>query len=243
MEEVKNELVPTTLQERLDKMLTFLDEVVEVKITTLEEYQEAAKTIATIKKGVKSVDEDRKEAVKDWTQKTKSVNSHVKVYADKMKNGINKISSAMSDWYREDKRKKDLIQKQKEAEAEAKRRKAEEAAEKEKAKVEKYANEGKEELAEKAAARMDAAYEKADNTVAEVVESTKVDGLSMVSKWKVRKVDDKKKAIEFLLSQPDLEELVSINIKGLEKIQQVAKGKKIVPGVSFREEFETRSRG
>jgi len=223
-------------QETLDKMKTALEtlsSIEEIEITNAEQNLNAGGIQRDVQGAIKTVEALRKEAVKPFDEKRKVIQKEFMNVLNQLKAGKDKIGSAMIDFDNAEKRRIALEQKKLEAEAEEKRRKAEKAAEAEAAKIEKYQSEGKEELAEKAQARMEDKIEEATTTVATEIKQEKVSGVSYRTDYVVE-VEDHFKAIPFLLENSLTSHLIGINVPALKAMVKASKGVMTIPGVKIK---------
>jgi DNA repair exonuclease SbcCD ATPase subunit len=231
---VGTELIPRTSIELMEAALEYLNSIREIIIKTQPEYEEAASVCKQIKGHINTLEKNRKELVEPYNKKVKAINDKYKEVTTKLQNGDGHIRQAMSAYYQEQERKRQEEQRKLQAEADEKRRKAEEAARKEAEKVEQYRQEGREEMAQKAEARMETAVEVATTTVAPEVEQKKVSGISYRTEYECH-VKDHKAAVLFCIDSPNFVGTVLIDIKAIERAAKAFKGKLSIPGIEIIE--------
>lgn len=241
MSEELSALVPQTDREKISNVLATLESYRKVTITNDAEFQNANDAITGLKKTKKNLDSDRKEKLLPHAARTNYINGEYQPVIKAVQNGINNIDVGMGNYQRELRKKAQLEQAKRDAEAAEKRRKEEETARKEAEKVAKYEEEGRTEMADKAKARQEFHQEQAETTIAPQVEPQKLEGTHFVEVYTAR-ITDKVKAVEFLMSRPEYEECVSINLKPIEKAQKSAKGKIVFPGIEFNVTESSRTR-
>ena len=118
------------------------------------------------------------------------------------------------------------------------RRQEEERARKEAEKVQKYTEQGRPEMAEKAQARMDTAQNISQNIVAPIVQNTaKVGGTTFKKVYKVN-VLDLKMAVKSCLENDILSNYVDLDVKGIERLANAQKGKLSIEGIQIVEDVQ-----
>lgn len=175
--------------------------------------------------------------MKPYKDKSSYIDAEFKKVRDPLNDIEKKIKFAMGKWVRDQEMKRIEVQLKREAEAEEARRKAEEKAAKERKKEEEYRNSGREDLADKAAARAATSETVAENHVAEIVEdTTKKKGVSTKKVYKVA-VSDFNLAVNSCLTNSMLTNFVTINIPGIEGIVNKLKGQVgDIPGLRITED-------
>jgi hypothetical protein len=234
-------LIPVEEMQKMEAATQYLESVRELSVTNDEEAQNANEVIRTVKKTRSELDARRKEIGRPYYDKYKQVNDEYARVLTALDNGAKVISRGLIAWQREEERKRREAEAKARAEAEEKRRKAEEKARAEAAKADTYREQGREEMAEKADARAESHFEAATTTVSPVVPQKKLAGASFVKKY-VAEMKDMDKAVAFCMARPELRQFVSIDLKGLERIQNAAKGNLKVEGVEFKEDMSLRNR-
>jgi len=240
-EETLSALIPQTDREKIKNVLTTLESYRKVTITNDSEFQNANDAITGLKKTKKNLDNDRKEKLLPHKTRTDYINEEYQPVIKAVQNGINNIDVGMGNYQRELRKKAQAEQAKLDAEAAEKRRKADLAAKMEADKVKKYEDEGRQELADKAKARQEAQQEQAETTIAPQVEPQKLKGTYFVEVYTAR-VTDKQKAVEFLMSRPEYEDCIDINLKPIERAQKGAKGKIVFAGIEFQITESSRTR-
>jgi paraquat-inducible protein B len=150
-------LIPAESQDRIQKALEFFHSLRELKITSQQEYDSATDLIKQVKTNIKALEDDRTLLVKPFKEKATAIDTHYRGVKVQLENAERVIKGGMSQWFQEQERKRLEVQRKLEAEAEAKRQAAEEAARKEAEKAELYRQQGREDMAAKAEARMETA--------------------------------------------------------------------------------------
>jgi hypothetical protein len=162
MDDQLKELITAGSEERVNELLSFCESVQIVTIETNEQYVEADKTLAQIKKGVNIIETERTVAKKPLLYKGSLLDAWYNVKKRTVEGFRDKLSSAMTVYEkaveakrREEQRKLDLA-------AEQERREKEAAAQRERDKADALRKEA-EELAKKDRAAADALLVKAAN--------------------------------------------------------------------------------
>lgn len=239
---VNQNLIPTKTREKLDKALDYFNSLRSIKFTNQKEYETGDYVLSEIKGYINSIESDRKDLVKPLNDKVKSINDAVKVVREKLENAERVIKRGMSDYYVAERRRQQEEQRRLEAEAEERRRREEEKARKEREKEEAYREQGRDELADKAAARAQTSEEIADTHTAPIVENkAKLSGTSFITGYSVE-VTDKHKAINSLSSNPFLTDYLTIDVKGLEKLVSAKKGDITIDGIKIIENIRVSKR-
>lgn len=240
-EEILSALITQTDREKINNVLEELKSYRQVTITNDSELVNANTAITDLKRAKKDMDEIRKTKIEPFKVKTDHLNGVYQPVIKAIQNGINNIDVGMGIFYRKKQIEDQKEQARRDAEARELQRKKDEAAQKELEKVKKYEEEGRTKLAEQAAGRAESLIKQAETTVAAQVEEVKLGGTHFVTSYQAI-VIDKKKACEFLLSNPAYFECVEIKTKPLERMQKVANGKMVFPGIQFRESSRSRTR-
>ena len=241
MSEELSALIPQTDRERISNVLATLESYRQVTITNDAEFQNGNVAITELKKSYKELDADRKLKKAPHKERGDYVDNTYNPVLKAIKNGINNFDVGMGNYQRELRKKAQAEQAKLDAEAAEKRRKADLAAKMEADKVKKYEDEGRQELADKAKARQEAQQEQAETTIAPQVEPQKLKGTYFVEVYTAR-VTDKQKAVEFLMSRPEYEDCIDINLKPIERAQKGAKGKIVFAGIEFQITESSRTR-
>lgn len=228
------ELIPRASLDLMEAALTYLDTIEEVKIRNHHEYEEAAGICKQIKTHINTLEKSRKELVDPYNKKVSAINAKYKDVTNALQNGDGHIRRAMSTFYQEQERKRQEEQRKRDAEAAELRRKAEEKARLEAEKAEQYRQQGREEMAEKAEARMETQIEIATTVVAPEVEQKKVSGISYRTEYEAR-INDKKAAVLFCIENPSFIDTVTIDIKAIERAAKAFKGNLAIPGMEIIE--------
>jgi len=234
-------LVPQDTKDKIEKLLAELESYKEFTVKTETEAKNLNNIMVAYKGQMKKIDTQRKEAIKPYYPKYKYLNDVYNDVIKKVKSFVNNCDVALGKWEREQRIKRQAEQAKRDAEAAEKRRKEEEAARKELEKAEKYKDVGRTDMAEKAEARADEHFEKAEKTVAPAVEETKLANTHYVETY-IASIVNKKAAVNYCLSIPALEGCIDINLKALERQQKAAEGKWEIPGIKFESPLKTRSR-
>ena len=235
MEESKS-LIPKKTLNLVQEALDFFGGLVEIKIKNDSENKIALEICKKIKQRYNTLETKRKELVKPYNDKVKRINGELKPTIEKLKNGETQFKSAMQIFDHEQEQKRLEDQRKLEAETEEKRRKEAEAARKEREKEEKYLRQGREEMADKAAARASTHEEVAVNTITPEIVRAKPKGLSYRLKYQCR-IGDLKAAVMHCLDDPQLKTHISVDLKSIEKLAESTKGAFKIPGIFY---YETR---
>ena len=231
---VKKELIPLEARLLIDNALEYIGTITEITVREQAEYDNAVNLCKQIKVLSKRLDEERDGIVRPLNSQVKDVNAEFKTVTDKLDNGERRIKSAMSIWFQEQERKRIEAQRIAQAEADKVARIAAEKAAAERRKQEEYEAQGRQDMADKAAARAELQEDRAINTVAQVIETPKTAGVSFRSKF-ICSIENKRDVVEHCIKNPHLEHLVMINIKEIEKLADSTKGAMRIPGVSYVE--------
>ena len=232
----KNELIPVETQDKIEKALEFFHSLREVKFTNDEEYERGLELCKSVKSHIKEIDSDRKTLVQPYNDKVKDINGECNGVINKLKNAENVLKNGMGKYFQEKEQKRIAEQKRLNAEAEERRRQEEERARKEREKEDKYRDAGREEMADKAAARAETAETISSSITAPIVENTaKGKGASFKTVYVVE-VFDKAKAVEACLTSNVLLPYIDINVKGLERLALTMKGQLSIDGIRIRED-------
>lgn len=232
--EVKS-IVTTEVRALMNQALEFVGTIVEVKPKTDAEYQNAVELCRVCKKHINDLESARKDQVKPLNDEVKAINGEYSTVTTRLLNGETVLKRAMSVYAQEQERKRIEEQRKRDAEAAEARRKAEEAARKEAEKAEAYRQQGRDDMAEKADARVEAHIDRAVNTVAVEVESTAKAAGASYRKDYVFTIVDKRAAILHCIDNPMFADHVALDVKALEKIAKASKGKLVIPGITVRE--------
>jgi hypothetical protein len=247
MSEELSALIPQTDREKLQNVLKDLESYKEITITNDVEFKNAGSAIATLKKTKNDLDLDRKEKVDPLNAKVNYINGQYNpIIKVSIQNAINKLDVAMGNYQRKLMIEREAEQKKRDAEAAETRRKLEEAARKEAEKIQKYEEEGRTELAQKAEARFEKHIEQAETTVAAKVEEVKVAGTGFRTYYTaeyIQPMDSSKiKAIQACLKNPILVPHVHIDLKALAQLQKKVEGTLHVDGIKFEKKYGTITR-
>lgn len=235
MSETVKLMIPAEKKTLMTTALDFIGGLQEVTIRNDEEYENAGQLTSTIKGYFNGLENDRKSLVKPFNDEVSSVNKEYKKVTTLLKNGEDKIKNAMGKYFQEQERIKAEKQRKLEAEAEAKRQAAEAQAAKEAAKVEQYRNEGRNDMADKAEARMECQIEKAATTVADEADGPKkVEGVSYRTDYEVS-IEDKEKALQYILQNVMFIDLANIDLAEAKRLVKSSKGKIRIPGLRYVE--------
>jgi uncharacterized membrane-anchored protein YhcB (DUF1043 family) len=234
-EQVKD-LIPIDVHDECKNVIDYLNSIVEFKIETPEQYENAGNILVEIKRKLNELETKRKDIVKPFNDKVKLVNEYIKQYTTKLENAESTFKKSRTTWFAEQERKRIEAQRKAEAEAAEERRKAEEKANAERAKAESYREQGRDDLADKAEARAETAETIALNTVAPVIEAINTGKSSMKKVWRIE-VINKQKATEAIASNAALSCFLQIDIKGLEKFANVTKGNLVIEGCRVYEDY------
>jgi len=206
-----NALIPVEKQEKIDNFLTWSVGVCEVTVTSDDEYQHAASLLREIKSAKDALDDDRKEIVYPYKQRTKAVDDKYREVRIKIENAENVLRRSVSDWAAKKERERLEAQRKLELEAAEARRKAEAEAAKAAEKAEALREAGKQAQAEKAEAKAQIATMQAQAIVAPIVEAApKASGISYRKSWEVE-ITDYKKAVRGMAADPVLSAFLEIN--------------------------------
>ncbi len=213
-------------------------------IKTEKQYENVDAEIKILKKGIKKVEKCQKEITAPIEREKKAVIAHFKTNCiEHLLGAVDVLNDARIIFYQDKVKKEREEQAKRDAEAEKIRKQKEEKARKEAEKVEKYTAEGRDDMAEKAQIRQEAAVEEAACIVAPIAPSTaKCKGTSFMTKY-AAVVTNKQDAVKALIGNPILMRLVDINIKQLEAEQNRAKGELKIAGINFQPYTATRDRG
>lgn len=232
---MENKELITKEDESLIKKAERYANVEKIIISTHAEYENSVKECRAIKTVIDELEEARKARSKPHWDKQKAINTKFNDVKDMVKNGEKVHKAAMKKWNAEVERKKIELQKKEAAKAEEARRKAEVKKQKELDKVEKYRSEGKDLLADNALARAETYEDISNNTVAPVPTDDKPKGVYYRTDW-VCEVKDLRKAVMYCLDNPNLQELIQLDIKGIQKLVGTTNGMFTVPGIINRKE-------
>lgn len=237
----EKQLIPADAREQLDNALTQWGNVSEITVSNDQEYEYAIEVCRQVKTCVSDLENKRKELVKPYKDPAAKIDAAYKAVRVPLENGERQLKAAAARYHREQEQKRIEAQRRAEAEAEEKRRKEEERARREREKAAQYAEQGREDLAEKAQARADVHEDRADTIVSEApaMQTAKPKGVSYRKVYKVSKITDKRKAAEFCLRNPLLADLVEINATALERLMNGAKRKIEIPGLTVIEDYST----
>ena len=231
---VKKELIPLEAQLLIDNALEYIGGITAITVRSQSEYDSSIALCKHIKKLSKRLDDERDALVRPMNTKVDAINADFKVATSKLDNGEKRIKDAMSVWFQEQERKRIEAQRIAQAEADKVARIAAEKAAAERRKQEEYEAQGRQDMADKAAARAELQEDRAINTVAQVIETPKTAGVSFRSKF-ICSIENKRDVVEHCIKNPHLEHLVMINIKEIEKLADSTKGAMRIPGVSYVE--------
>lgn len=232
----ENSIIPLENFNRIKSALEFCDSLTEIKINTQEQYDNAVNICKQIKASSNSLESDRKELVKPFNDKVKSINDEYRNVTLKLDNAERVLKNGMAAFYREQERIRIEEQRKLEAEAEAKRRLAEERAAAELRKAEAYRDQGREEMAAKAEARAETAAAISTTIMAPIVDNAaKVSGVSYSVTYKAV-IENSKSAVVACVNNAILENYVTIDIKGLERLCKAQKGRLQIDGIRFVED-------
>jgi hypothetical protein len=227
-------LIPQESRDKLNEALTFFESLRSIKVSSQSEYDKALELEKQVKTKINELEKDRKVLVEPDTKRIDNINAEYRAVRLKLENAEKVIKRGRTDFFEEQERKRIEMQRKAEAEAAEVRRKAEEKAEAERKKAEEYARQGKEEMAAKAFARADSAQVKAEQTVAPIVAPTyKGQGASFKDDWVVE-VKSTTEAITGCLANPVLQQFVSLDVAGLQKLTRSMKGNITIPGCTIR---------
>jgi len=240
-EEILSALITQTDREKINNVLEELKSYRQVTITNDSELVNANTAITDLKRAKKDMDEIRKTKIEPFKVKTDHLNGVYQPVIKAIQNGINNIDVGMGIFYRKKQIEDQKEQARRDAEARELQRKKDEAAQKELEKVKKYEEEGRIAMKEKAEARAESLIEQAETTVAAQVEEVKLAGTHFVKNYHAT-IKSKRMACEYLLSFPQYEDFVTIDIKKVEKQQKMSNGKEVFPGIEFRESLSSRTR-
>ena len=241
MEDIKD-LIPLTAQEKIQGALTFFNSLREIKISTQEEYDHSTDLLQNVKTTINGLEADRKAIVQPYDTKTRAVNAHYKVARDKLENAERVLKTGRAQFFAEQERKRQELQRKLQAEADEKARKEAEKAEAERKKAEAYREQGRLDMAEKAEARADRALETAQSVIAPVLEKTSAGaGSSMTEVFKCT-VENEKMVILWCLENFDFVTCVELNLKALDRLVNSKKGMVTIPGAKVFKTFQERVR-
>lgn len=228
-------VIPEQTQKLMAEAVDYLGSITEIVVKNQGQYDNAVGLCKQIKSYSKKLDEERDGMVRPLNQQVKEVNATFKAITEKLDNGEKRIKSAMGIYFQEQERQRIEAQRKLEAEAEAKRRAAEEKAAEERRKAEEYAAQGRQEMADKAASRAEAQEDRAVNTVAQVIEAPKTEGVAFRTKYTAR-ITDARKVVEYcMVTNPQCVHMIIIDLKVAEKMIEGTKGAMRIPGIEYTE--------
>ena len=228
------ELIPLSSKNLIEEAVKFLGDIQEIKIENDQQYNNALELCKSIKSKANGLEKDRKVIVAPLNQDVKTINAEYKSVTLKLDNAERRIKSAASVYWSEKERKRLEEQRKRDAEAEEQKRKAEEAARKEMEKEQSYREQGRDDMADKAAARAETHIDRATNTVALEVEKMKVSGVHYRTDYEVQ-VLDKRAAVNDLMASNNFSEHVIIDVKAIAKVAKAFKGKLNIDGLKIIE--------
>lgn len=238
--ETMRDLIPATHRANLQAYADYWESVKAIEIKSQGDYDRALEVCAKLKMNTNQLEADRKALGKPHKEKVDYINAEYKRVRDGLANGETQLKRAMGRWYAEEQRKIAEANAKAEAEAEEKRRKEQEKAQAEIDKAQRYREQGREDLADKATARAETALDRAESTVADVrVSQTKGKGASFQTVY-VAEVTDLRAFLEHTIkTQPLYLAHVSVDLKPFEAMQKQYEGRLEVPGIAFRKEVRT----
>lgn len=233
-EEVK-QLVTQRDRDDLDRSLEFWKSVKSVSVTTQAEYDSAIEVAKKLKKGKDILDARRKELVKPLNTKLDFINGEFNTVIRALENGEKQLKNTAGNWFLEEQRRVEEENRKRAAEAEEKRRREEEAARKEVEKAAAYAQQGRTEMADKAAARAETHISRAEDIVPVVEENqTKGKGAGFTVKFEASLTDLHAFLKNALEKSPHYLNHVTVDLKPFERMQKDFDGKLEIPGIEFK---------
>ena len=237
------ELIPVEAKQLMKQALEFVGTLTEIKTSTEQEYQNVVELCKSCKSLFKTLEEKRDSLVRPFNTQVDEINAEFKVVTSKLKNGEKVIKDAMSKYAQEQEPIRIEEQRKLNAIAEERRKKADEAAQKELDKANAYREQGRDEMADKAEARAETKIEVATTIVAPVVESkAKAQGASFKTTWTVR-ITDLRAAVLFCIDNPMFQNHVTLDTKALDRVAQAAKGNLPIPGIEVNKSLTPILRG
>ena len=232
----EKELIPIESKKLIKGAIDWFGTIQQIIITNDEQNENAMALCKKVKTTFNVLETTRKEIVGPWNADVKIVNAEFKLITSKLEN-FETVSKKGTAQYLQKQEQLRIAEQQKlEAQAEEKRRKEQEAARREADKAAEYEKQGRQEMADKARAREESAIAAATQTVAPVIEKKKVKGVSSKMVWKIT-VEDKTKALEFILKNPQYLNYVELDITGLEKLANgTSCAMKIEEGLKYYQE-------
>jgi hypothetical protein len=240
-QEVSYDLIPAEDQKSLESAVAYLDSIKELKVSSDDEENNAAKVVTQLKKDVRALILRRKELVKPHKASSDLIEARYRTVVPKLEGAIKTIGRGVIDYHAEKQRKADAAEKKRQAEADAKADREQEAARKEVEKAKQYDEDGRTEMADKARVRAGEHIEAATTQVAPVEKRVAPEGASFPAKW-VPTVEDTTKAVTAMLKNPVYFQFVTIDLKGLEKLAKNLKGNIDIPGITFKKDYDMRNR-
>lgn len=247
MSEELSSLIPQTDREKLQNVLKDLESYKEVTVTNDTEWQNAVNKMAELKKVKKDLDKDRAAKVKPYKEKFDYINNNYNpIIKNSIGNAITVLDVAIGKYLRQKRIENEKIQAKRDAEAKKKREEEEQRARHDLEVANKLREEGKDASAEKREADAREHLDKAETTVAPVVEEITVAGTHFVEEYEASYIkpedESKMNAVRCCLSNPILFPHVYIDLKALEKMQKSSKGKLQVDGIKFELKLRSRTR-
>jgi hypothetical protein len=234
-------LIPQDKKDEINNLLMELDSYKEITVRNDEENRNLNAIMVGYKGQIKKIDALRKKAIEPYYPQVTYFNKFYNGVIARVKSFVNNCDVALGKYERDQRIKRQAEQAKRDAAATEIRRKKEEAARKEMEKAKRYAARGRTKMSAEAEARAEEKIEEAEQAVAPIVEETKLDSTSFVTKY-VATVTDKAGAVEYCLSIPALEGCVDLNLKAIERQQNAAQGKWEIPGINFEKQLKSRSR-
>ena len=213
--------------------LDFIGSIESIDVNNNDELNNAGLLCGKIKTHLANIDNERKTLLNPHNDNIKKINYEFAAIKVKLQNGEIALKKAMEKYVQIQEHIQLEAARIAEAKAEEVRRIAETKAKNERAKEQKYRYEGRDEMADMAAARAQAAQDRADYTIADIPnESIKIKGTSFRTDYDVE-ITNKQLAAKYMLDDFYLEGFVCIDVRALKKDAKTRNGKMTIPGVKI----------
>jgi len=210
-----DKLIPKDLENKLSGSLSNIQEWTKIVISDDEALQASINAMNLFKTEVNEVEKTKKEITKEWAQKKKVVDSWVKERVDKLKHGIELLGNGISKYQLAKKREIEEAQRKAQLAAALKAQREAAAIKKEQDRIEALIAKGREDLAIKAQAKVEAIIDNANSVVTPVVIETKPENASFSEVYKLV-VFDKETLLKDLVAK-GLYDFVDIKVAQLER--------------------------